>query len=83
MTYEHRTAYRHENGDVEGFRGTGRTKARAKADAMEQIIRKLNMIADLDTSGVIDTSRIVTLLSGLNSEERDCVRGCWNSGVRY
>ena len=83
MTYEHRTAYRHENGDVEGFIGTGSTKARAKADARKQIIRKLSMITDFDASGVIDTSRIISVLSSLTPEEMYRVRVCWNCGTRY
>ena len=83
MMYEHRTAYRHENGDVEGFIGTGSTKARAKADAIDQIIRKLSMVTDLDNSVVIDTSRIISVLSSLTPEEMYRVRVCWNCGTRY
>lgn len=82
--YEHRTAYRHTDGTVEGFLGTGSTKARAKADATEQIKRKADIVAEWkqdDTA--FDKDRVVSVLSSLTPTEIEGVRKDWNSGTRY
>lgn len=84
MQYEHRNAYRHDNGQVEGFLGIGGTKAKAKSDAIDQINRKLDQIAATeghDTS--FDKSRVVERPSSLAPEELTKVQADWRAGVRY
>lgn len=81
---EHLTAYRHQNGEVEGFKGVDTTKARAKKDAIEQMKRKIDiLVADGQENVVFDKSRIIKVISSMTQDELDCARGCWNSGTRY
>jgi len=42
--YQHRLAYRHENGEIEGFLGTGSTKAVAKTKAIARASRKADQL---------------------------------------
>ena len=82
--YEHRTAYRHADNTVEGFIGTGGTKAKAKADAIEQIGIKLDCIAEWRCGGVVfDRGRIINVLSSMTPAEVESVRKDWNAGTRY
>ncbi len=84
MHYEHRNAYRHDNGEVEGFLGTGGTKAKAKADAIDQISRKLDQLAASEGHDIsFSKSRVIDRPSHLAPEELARVQADWRSGVRY
>lgn len=86
MPYEHRTSYRHENGEVEGFVGNGGTKGAAKKDAFDQI-KKIAQINDGgDIRAVLihfDKSQVIESPSRLTSDELHKVQDDWRSGVRY
>jgi hypothetical protein len=82
--YEHRTAYRHTDETVDGFIGTGFTKASAKADAIEQIKRKVDFVAACQQdSTAFDKDRIVGVLSSLAAAEIKDVQNDWRSGARW
>jgi hypothetical protein len=87
MPYEHRTAYRHENGEVEGFIGNGGTKGAAKKDALDQINKKITQVnqgSDIRSVLVFfDKTNVVESPSRLTREELDTVQKDWRSGVRY
>ena len=83
MHYEHRNAYRHQNSEVEGFVGTGDSKAKAKADAIEQIKRKLDLVAGLTDDSCFDKARVVESPSTLSRDELEIVQTDWRSGLRY
>jgi hypothetical protein len=86
VPYEHRTAYRHDNGEVEGFIGNGGTKKAAKDDAKDQIERKLRILGEDCTPALaieFEKSRLIQSPSRLNSDELHKVQDDWRSGVRY
>lgn len=84
MRYEHRAAYRHPDGNVEGFVGHGDTKPRAKADALDQMRRKADIVAECDgCSCAFDDSRIIYVLASLTKGEIASVQADWRSTVRY
>ena len=84
MVYEHLTAYRHADESVEGFKGVGSTKASAKADAVEQMKRKADVVAEWkQDDSVFDQSRVVKVISSLTTKQVADVREDWNSGARY
>ncbi len=73
-------AYRHTNGDVEGFQGVGSTKAAANRDALNQLYRKL---ASFQPPEQADPTRLITRESELTTDELASVRRDWKSNVRY
>jgi hypothetical protein len=83
--YAHFLAYRHPCGEVEGFRGGGFTKASAKKDAINQILRKLEIV---NTNGIAkphayDTARLIETPIGISIEDLKTIRRDWKSNVRY
>lgn len=85
MMYEHRIAYRHPGaGEVEGFKGTGATKKSAERDAIEQIRRKVDIIASLGVyDDVYDKANLITSPSRLTPEEIAVIQEHWRSNHRY
>lgn len=83
MNYEDRVAFRHSNGQVEGFAGIGATKAKARADSIDQIQKKLKIVAELGTKDTFSKSRLITRVSDLKGAELDKVQCDWRSGLRY
>lgn len=83
--YEHRIAYRHQGtGGVEGFVGTGSTKESAKKDAIEQVRRKVDIIADIGVfNDVYDKANLITSPSRLSPEELAQVQADWKVNHRY
>lgn len=78
---EYKCAYRHLNGDVEGFVGYGFQHPAALADCHEQIRRKV-------TFGILppvpfDESRIITAPQGLTTAEFESIKNDWKTGLRY
>lgn len=84
--YEHRTAYRHEDGSVEGFLGQGLTKNRSIGDAIEQMKRKCDIVVAENAEsecGGFSKDRVVSVLSSLKPGEIAGVQRDWKSGLRY
>ncbi len=75
-----KNAYRHANGEVEGFQGVGFTKAAAVRDALNQLYKKL---ASLQVPEAPDPTRLITDESKLTPGELAQVRRHWDSNVRY
>ena len=79
--YQHTIAYRHQNGNVEGFKGFGFTPKSAEADALNQIQLKLSFYVNpplrLNPDGVITDDTQLTL------DELEGVRQDWHSKARY
>lgn len=80
MVYTHQLAYRHDNGEVEGFKGSDITgdKAKAKADAIQQVRRKCEAIGQ-----PFNPSRLIENEKGLTDAEIRIVRNDWKVEVRY
>ena len=77
-------AYRHQNGEVEGFRGFGLSAETAQEDAVEQIKRKLKTVEEWNQDGSIyDESRVIRSFDGLTKDERDLIQKDWKANVRY
>jgi hypothetical protein len=78
--YQYNLAYRHQNGEVEGFQGIGFGEVAAERDAKDQIARKLQQIDQ-----PFEEHRIITSMELLTQPERKQVMEDWkNSGrVRY
>lgn len=82
--YDHRLAYRHHDGTVEGFKGSGPTRESAKEDATVQIIKKLIIInREGRPAGTFAPDRVIVGERGLTKDELVTVRRDWASKVRY
>jgi hypothetical protein len=76
----HNIAYRHLNGEVEGFIGIGSNKDVAKADANRQIQRKLSMFQNPQ---ILNMDRVITNPNKLSIQELKQVKQNWNTMLRY
>ena len=83
--YEHFLAYRFANGEVEGFKGHGFMKASARTDAINQILRKLEIINNngIAKPQVFDPTRVIEKPIGIVIEDLKTIRRDWKSNVRY
>ena len=79
--YTFRCAYRHDNGEVEGFSGFGFGEYGAKKDCLEQIRRKLSAIPG--ASLTVDEDGMIFSERDLTSDEMERVCRDWASGLRY
>ena len=70
--YETRLAYRHINGDIEGFIGAGFTKPSSRSNCLNYIVKKLDMIEQK-----FSASRVVHDLDKITKEELEIVRRDW------
>lgn len=75
-------AYRHNNGDVEGFAGVGFTKKTAEVDARRQLARKLEIIRPFNEPLQINSDQILTK-EKCSPEEMASIRQDWLSNHRY
>lgn len=58
--HKYMLAYKHDNGDIEGFVGLGFTKAAAREDAINDIRKKLRIIGELNgETPILDHSCII------------------------
>ena len=76
-----RCAFRHDNGEIEGFSGFGFGEFGAKKDCIEQVRRKL-----LDgpwDSQKVDEGRMIFSKDELTPNELETVCRDWASGLRY
>ena len=76
-----RCAFRHDNGQIEGFTGYGFGDYGAKQDCLEQIRRKLSIIPR--ASHTVDENRMIFSKDELTPEEVEAVFRDWASGLRY
>ena len=77
-------AYRLPNGEIEGFEGMGASKDNARQDCLNQINRKLQMIAQMKGAELyFDHSRLIESPTGLTAEEIEAIKRDWASGLRY
>ena len=83
--FEHRLAYRFANGEVEGFKGSGFTKASAKTDAINQILRKLEIVNNngIATPHQYDPARVIERPDDVNPIEIEQIQRDWKSNYRY
>lgn len=88
--WEYRCAYRHWNGEVEGFLGftTAGTKDDARLDAISQIKRKLKntneiRVANGNCAVEYDVTNLITRFDGLSPEENESIKRDWKTNVRY
>jgi hypothetical protein len=84
-SYEDRVAYRHPNGEVEGFKGVGGTKKKARDDAIDQIQRKLAIVRQdfRPDDPPYDPARLITSHLKLSVVELKVVLKDWSTNVRY
>lgn len=86
--YVYRVAYRHENGDVEGFVGTGINETAAKQDAYRKIRQKITFLASiqeksgLECSVEINPERLCVSGAGLTAEELESIKNDWKVSER-
>lgn len=76
-------AYRHKNGDVEGFVGFGFTEDGAEQDCIRQMTYKCAVIRDSRPDSGYDATRIIREDTGLSNDEMENIRKDWSSGARY
>lgn len=85
--WEYRCAYRHHDGQVEGFVGftISGTKDDARQDALSQIRRKLKIISEGGRAPKVefDVANLITRFDVLSPEERDTIQRDWKTNVRY
>ena len=82
--YRCQMAYRLPNGEIEGFEGMGASRDNACQDCLNQINRKLQMIAEMQREELyFEHSRLVESGTGLTGEEAETIKRDWASGVRY
>ncbi len=82
--YQHRLAYLHPCGEVEGFVGTGLSRENAEKDAIRQIHKKLAIVKELrPTDPEFDKSRVIKSPYALTREQLAAVKSDWQSGLRY
>ena len=82
--YEHFLAYRFANGEVEGFKGCGFTKARAKTDAVNQIRRKIDhTLWPPEPFHKFDLTRLIETPIGITIEDLKIIRSDWKTNLRY
>lgn len=75
--YEFRLAYRHGNGEVEGFVGVGSTTATARRAAVNKATAKAAV-----TGTAFDPARLVERAAGLSADELKLVREDWTISAR-
>lgn len=72
--FEYRLAYRHQNGEVEGFRGRSLiAPAEAKAFACKKIVEKLELLGEPK-----DSSRLIESPDGLSEAEMEQIKRDWD-----
>jgi len=84
--YQYLVAYRHRNGEVEGFKGFGFTAQCAKDDAYRQIRLKLEHYMSVPESftvrQLIETANALSL-GNEGIKEMEQLRQDWHSKARY
>lgn len=65
-------AYRHQDGTVEGFVGSGFTSDRAKASAFRAMVEKCESVGQ-----PFDTDRVIMSAKELTADELAIVRADW------
>lgn len=70
--FVHRLAYRHANGEVEGFTGAGFTKQGARQSALNKVMRKC---LSLGTPMIVGS--LIESPDGLTKEELRAIREDW------
>lgn len=86
--WEYRCAYRHHDGQVEGFVGftIAGTKDDARLDAINQIKRKIAQINDgrgVKYPVAYDVTNLITRFDVLSPQERALIQRDWKTNVRY
>jgi hypothetical protein len=77
-------AYRLPSGEVEGFVGKGPSKDNARQDCLNQINRKLQIIAQVKQVEVFfEHSRLIDSTDKLTAEEIETVKRDWACEERY
>jgi hypothetical protein len=71
-------AYRHRNGEVEGFRGVGFSIESSRQDCLRQIRYKVEAI-----DGCYSLNRVIEHTADLSVTELAQVREDWALGMRY
>jgi len=79
--FEHRIAYRHDTGEVEGFKGTGFTAEAALEDAQRQIIIKCEHY--ITPARSFNRQSVIHNDNGLTPKEMEEIRQDWHSKARY
>lgn len=85
---EHRVAYIHPSGEVEGFVGTGFSRVSARKNAISQVRIKLEIVNTSRLPNVIvhqfDPARLIeSPKNNLTPAQLETVRRDWASGLRY
>jgi len=76
--YEYKTAYRHDNRQIEGFKGIGSTEETAKSDCYKQITNKLEILNKPFLMG-----NVIKSFKGLNKNQQEEIKKDWNCNIRY